>query len=397
VKILYIAPTSPYPPNFGGRLRVNSIYRSLVSIAEEVRLAVLGEAPEPAAQAFLEKHGACVLPPLVEKTSHRAKRIITSALRGRSIPAARFLWDSRLVEIENLINASKSDLVILGETYLAELVPLVRKTGRAVIVDTFNVESVLHWRTARAALWHPSAAAYGLLAVNTAALERRFLPQADRVWAVSNTDVAWYKENLGLHAIDTVPNVVSIPEATASARGTDVVVYCGFFAYAPNEDAGLRMVALSDDLERAGVKHCVRLVGRGVGPRLEGAAAKSERVELTGEVESVEPYLVDAAVFAAPLAAGSGTKFKILQALALGLPVVTTPVGAEGLALVDGLHALIRPLSGIAEAVAELLADEERRVRLGREGRDHVACCFSEAALQASLVDTLEQLDYLRG
>jgi glycosyltransferase involved in cell wall biosynthesis len=94
------------------------------------------------------------------------------------------------------------------------------------------------------------------------------------------------------------------------------------------------------------------------------------RIEVTGEVEDAVGELARARVAVVPLLAGSGTRFKILEAWSAGLPVVSTTVGAEGLPAHDGENLLIADSgSGFAAAVTRLLENADLRHKLGQSGR----------------------------
>jgi glycosyltransferase involved in cell wall biosynthesis len=113
----------------------------------------------------------------------------------------------------------------------------------------------------------------------------------------------------------------------------------------------------------------VVLVGRNPGDAVHALA--SERVEVTGTVDDVRPYLARATVFACPMRLGSGIKNKILQAWSMGRPVVATPESLGGLNAKDGFNILVRSDSNaFAEAVIELILDPRRSTLLGAEGRD---------------------------
>jgi glycosyltransferase involved in cell wall biosynthesis len=98
----------------------------------------------------------------------------------------------------------------------------------------------------------------------------------------------------------------------------------------------------------------------------------SDRVTVTGFVPDVDPFLDRAAVVVAPLRTGSGMRVKLLQALARGKAVVTTPLGAEGLAR-DAPVLVAASGPEVAEAIVALLADPERRRALGHRARGYVA------------------------
>ncbi|MBI5504952.1 MAG: glycosyltransferase [Deltaproteobacteria bacterium] len=385
MRILYVAPASPHPGNFGGGMRVAALAAALGRRAD-VHLLVIADEPGEEARRFLAARGAELWATPPQTTATRLWRIVSATARGHSIPAARLFSPARVEQLLAKAQALAPDVVILGETFLGEPAAALRALALRVIVDTFNVESQL-WRDVAAASTTLSARwGYSLLAANTAALERRTLPVADRVWAVSEEDAAWYRRALRLQAVDVVPNVMATTAAALAApTEPDAVVFTATYAYPPNEDAALRLISISSALAARGHTHRLYLVGRRPSARMKAAAAGLAHVVVTGEVDSVEPWLRKAAVFAAPLQLGSGTNFKLLEAMLAGRAVLTTPIGARGLDIEDGRHALIRTEEHFAGALVALLGDAALRASLAAEGRRHALEHFTEARLDAAL------------
>jgi glycosyltransferase involved in cell wall biosynthesis len=117
-----------------------------------------------------------------------------------------------------------------------------------------------------------------------------------------------------------------------------------------------------------GVK--LQVVGRKLPEALRKRWACFAGVELVGEVPDVRPYLASAAVVVVPLRIGGGSRIKILEALAMKKAVVSTPVGAEGLAVSDGVHLLVADSpASFAECTIRLLASPGKRTALGECGR----------------------------
>ncbi len=105
------------------------------------------------------------------------------------------------------------------------------------------------------------------------------------------------------------------------------------------------------------------------------------------------PYLQGSAVFVCPLRSGSGTRFKLLEALACGCPVVSTTVGAEGLDAVDGEHMLLRDTpQQFADAVIALLEDPALGAAIGQQGREWVIGQHAWARSAALLRDAYDKL-----
>jgi glycosyltransferase involved in cell wall biosynthesis len=115
------------------------------------------------------------------------------------------------------------------------------------------------------------------------------------------------------------------------------------------------------------------IIGRNPPAGLVGVADESPGINVTGTVEDVRPYLRKCALIVVPLLSGGGTRIKILEAMAMGLPIVSTEIGAEGLGLVPGKHLVIADSAkDFAEHTIELLCNETLREELSIRGRQRV-------------------------
>jgi glycosyltransferase involved in cell wall biosynthesis len=142
--------------------------------------------------------------------------------------------------------------------------------------------------------------------------------------------------------------------------------------YRPNLDAALFLIDEVLPLVQAELPEAsVTIVGRGDPAEL--SRVRGPNVEATGEVPDVRPYLQQAAVVAVPIRAGSGTRFKVVEGLAVAAPMVSTAVGCEGIGVRDGEHLLVaNSAENFAGAVVRLLRDRELGRRLGAAGRRFV-------------------------
>ncbi len=171
------------------------------------------------------------------------------------------------------------------------------------------------------------------------------------------------------------PFGVQLPPAAdphAEERGS--LVFVGGFLHPPNVDAAIWLAGEIMPRLRP-LSPGVRLSIVGSSPPASVRALEREDVRVTGHVPSVAHFLERAVVVIAPLRTGGGMRLKVLQAMALGKAVVTTPVGAEGLAAYGQPPPLVvaEDAQGLAEATAGLLASERARAELGRRARAFVA------------------------
>ncbi len=176
----------------------------------------------------------------------------------------------------------------------------------------------------------------------------------------------------GAVPVHTIPLGVEIPARPLDAVGEPPprMLFAASFTHPPNVEALSRLVEIVLPRVRA-AEPSAQLVVVGAAPPAE-LLANTEGAVATGSVPDVQPYLAAASVVLAPAWSGGGMRVKALEALAAGKALVTTPLGAAGLDVEPGRHALVaeRP-EEFADAVASLLADPARRAELGAAGRKH--------------------------
>ena len=124
-----------------------------------------------------------------------------------------------------------------------------------------------------------------------------------------------------------------------------------------------------------------------------GRLAEDPAITLTGQVPDVRPLIAAATVFVAPLRMGGGTRFKILEAMALRRPIVSTTIGAEGFPIADGRELLLADTpSEQARAVCSLLEDAPTRTRLGAAGRSFVEANYQWSAIMPRLEEVYRSI-----
>src|SRR5262249_8608746 len=172
--------------------------------------------------------------------------------------------------------------------------------------------------------------------------------------------------------------------------GSRTILYLGSLDWRPNLDA---LTLLLDDIfprVRARVPEArLAVVGRSPPEWLRQRVRSLPGVELHADVPDVRPYLAQSAVMAVPLRIGGGSRLKILEALAAGLPVVSTRIGAEGLALRPGQdYTLADTTQEMSSALVDCLVRPEEARRQAEEGRQTVSGRYD----WASLADRLERV-----
>jgi len=211
-----------------------------------------------------------------------------------------------------------------------------------------------------------------------ARVERRLLARTPHLLFASARDRA----ALGMPDATVVPNGIDADHWARRAAPTDgaTVAFSGVMSYPPNHDAAMRLVGgVMPRVRELVPQAALLLVGRDPLPDLCSTTRGQPKTSVTGACADLRPHLERAAVYCAPLRFASGIQNKLLEALAMELPVVTTEVAAAGLRVPgDEPPMLIADDDeGLAAAVVTLLRDPEARERLGAAGRRYVLRHFS--------------------
>jgi glycosyltransferase involved in cell wall biosynthesis len=257
-----------------------------------------------------------------------------------------------------------------------------------VLYDTVD----LHWvREARRAESSDSPAPIRNVADTFRELELALIRLSDETIAVSEEERATILADVPNARVSVIPNIHRAAERVAPAAGRNGIMFLGGFHHQPNVGAAVQLVRelLPRIRELAGPVP-VAIVGTNPPPVVQ-ELAEVDGVEVTGFVEDLAPYFERFRVMAAPLLYGAGVKGKVTQSLAAGLPVVTTPVGAEGLGAQSGRDLMIaEDDASFAAAVAEVCDDDALWERLSEHGRELAEARFAPRVAQDVLVRLLE-------
>ena len=205
------------------------------------------------------------------------------------------------------------------------------------------------------------------------AYERRIWSNFDVLIAVSENDKKYMNESASADNIFVIPNGIDVDhfQNQAAAKVPLSLIYTGQMGWYPNEDAVIYFVnKILPSIKKRVPDVQFLIVGGNATKRVRQLGKGNNGIQITGHVNDILPYIDKAAVFVVPLRIGSGTRIKILEAFALGKPVISTSIGCEGLEVRDGENILIADEPNeFAKKTTTLLNDELFRKRLGDAGR----------------------------
>lgn len=370
-RVLIVMPYSIYPPHHGGAVRLYNLVKQLADRCELYLLIFSKEGEDREQRAALEPFCARV-------DFHHWIPSITRDRFGLEPPSA-LLFDSKeaRAKIIDIVVGFHIDVVQLEYTELGQYVSAVPR-GVPVILTEHDIAFRSFDRRRKLGFHRrfPEGSAFGSSRADSRRLQRYELKwdeEADQVHTMSVDDARFLARFLsdGAARLRVLPNGVDADYYAPSGDGSKRhdVLYVGNFQNLPNVDALEHFVADVWPLIRL---RCpgARLTVVGANPservlRFDGA----DGITVLGEVADLRPVYHQHRVMVAPIRAGSGTRLKILEACAAGLPVVTTTLGAEGIEYQDGLHMLTADgAAPFADAVERVLTDDELCRRLSQAG-----------------------------
>jgi glycosyltransferase involved in cell wall biosynthesis len=367
---LVLAPETPYPLAGGGALRTASLLHHLAK-SYEVDLLVFrqpgGSEPAEHLPAGLVRR-TCVLDLARNRRSFPARVWRNAARVTRAVPPLVDRFSGFEREIEDAVAGRRYDIGIVEHFWCAPYQEQIAKVCSRTILDLHNIESLLHERCAEAD-GNAMGFAHRVFQRASLDLERIWLPRFSQVLAVSEGDAELAAAIAPNARIAVYPNAIPYP-AMPPRYDEETIVFSGNMEYHPNQSA---VRFFRREIWPRLREQWPRLTWRLVGKNPEAVrqfTSDDPRIEVQGQVDNAIEELARARVAVVPLLAGSGTRLKILEAWAAGLPVVSTTIGAEGLRARDSEHLLLADgAAAFTRAVTRLLACSDLREKLGSAGR----------------------------
>lgn len=365
LRVLVVATKSPWPAVGGGNMALNALLAALPARVVAVRVVAPGTNPAGSGPPPYPLRAVAAKPrPWPSLFAHLAS--------GLPIGIARHHLPALGKAVEEEISGFDPHVVHVEQ---AQLVWLIRRLAgrRPILLRQQNVESRILERLAPLQRW-PLRAMLRREARRTAVVEAEACRAARVVAAISSPDATALRGLAPAARVYVLPAPFEAdgPFALTPLAGDPPWLCLGSFDWRPNRDGATWLLGQVwphlRELSTGGVLH---LVGPGSDSLPDGA---DPRVVRHGRVPSAAALYYPRAVALVPVRAGSGVKLRIVEAWAAGVPVVTTPVGAEGLGAIDGDDVLVAGSASEFAAAAERAAtDPALRRRLVSSGRRRLA------------------------
>ena len=390
MKILFVCHRFPFPPARGGKIRPFNIIRHLSQRGQVTVASLVRSEAERRDGAGLAAHCHRVIAQRIGPAAAGWRMVARLATVAPS--SFGYFWSPRLArEISRELATGGYDLVFVHCSSVAPYVQ--RATGIAKVLDFGDMDSE-KWAMYASERPFPLSWGYWLESVKLRRAERRLAGNFDLCTCTTLAELESLQALGSARRNGWFPNGVDTEffRPSETPYDPDLVCFSGRMDYFPNQQAVRRFCEIILPAIRR-LRPAVRL--QIVGAEPPAAIRRLSRLEgitVTGTVPDVRPYVQRAAVSVAPLEVARGTQNKILEAMAMGVPVVCSPLAARGVDAVPGEHLLTASQpEDFADAVVGLLREPAWRATLAMHARQRVLSHHNWASSMQRLDDLLDQ------
>lgn len=342
MRILFFSPRQCWPPVTGAKLREYYLARALGESSDLTHLSFCA-ATSPMTRSELPFCQRVISIP--RPTAYRPDKILRGLVGHWPLPVLNYTSGGMMKALAKLFDEQQFDVLHFDSIHLAGYLPLAqRKTTAPVVIDWHNVESELMGRFGENRRWSPRKVYARITAARLARLEKQVFASTAGHITCSERDRNQLLK-MDAHArtavIENGVDTGSFASGTAERENRSRIVFVGSMDYHANVEAACSFTRdIWPSIAERFPQWRLTLVGSNPTPAVQ-ALAQRKNVEVTGTVPDVRPYYHEAFAAIVPLRTGGGTRLKILEAMAAGVPVISTSLGAEGLSVSPGSNILI--------------------------------------------------------
>ena len=393
MKILWICPFFLHPTDRGAQIRTLGTLKELHK-RHEIHFAALNDprnlegpqrSSEYSSRHFVAEHAAParrsigILPQLASSIVH-------------PLPMAVFRYASKRLKetVDALIATEHYDSIVCDFLFSAQN---LTDLGQCVLFQ-HNVETTIWQRHVEQCRSPLKRIFFQMQTRKMESYERVVCKRAKHVIAVSDIDALRMKQMFGIDTVTSVRTGVDVDyfAPRGSSAPTSDMVFCGGMDWLPNVDAVVHFVSEILPLIRDRLPDATfTIAGRSPDPKVLKAVQGLTGVIVTGKVEDIRPSLWGSKISVVPIRIGGGTRLKIYESMAAGVPVVSTTIGAEGLRYDDGDDILLADNPrAFADACIRLLSDDAARRRIAKTALQRAQNEFSWEAVSREFETILE-------
>lgn len=385
MKILMLTPYLPFPLYSGGQIRT---YNLLKNLSHKHKITLVSFIREEKEKKYInELRKFCEEVYVFQKRKPWSlKSLLLSAISIYPLVVCLYLRRSVGSQIERLVKNKKFDL-IHAETFY--VLPNIPQTSIPTILVEQTIEYLVYKHFTETVRWFPLKILMLFDVLKIRHFEKKYWKQANRVVAMSQADKKIMENLVPGISVDLVPNGVDAQffkiDHKSNTEKKKIILFVGQFKWLQNREAvEILLEKIWPLIQQKMPEAFLWIVGRSAPESLR--KYESSSVKVSSDIKNITEAYSNADVMLAPIYGPGGTRYKILESMASGLPVVTTSIGIEGLNAMDGKNALIGDTpEELASKTIQVLTDQKLSKRLAFEGRSFVEKNFNWKTIASRL------------
>lgn len=369
MKILMLTPYLPYPLLSGGQIRTYNLLKNLVNKHQITLFSFIREDSEKDYVKELRRY--CHDVKIIKRRkAWNIKNIFLAGFTPYPFLVSIYLSLKLQKAIEKELSQGDYDL-IHAETFY--VMPNIPKTETPILLVEQTIEYMVYQNFVENLKFWPAKPFLYYDVTKIKIWEKRFWKRATRLATMSEEDKKIIKKVLPGLKIDIVANGVDVDFFTKTEirrPKKPTVLFVGNFKWLPNKDAACFLAYKIWPLIKKQISQArLWIVGRNPTSEIK-KLEELEDVIVEGEIDDIRQALGRASVLLAPIRNGRGTKYKVLEAMAIGLPVVTTPIGIEGIEAKDGQQVLLaKSAADLAKKTVEILKHQQESSKIAKRAK----------------------------
>jgi glycosyltransferase involved in cell wall biosynthesis len=399
MKILQLTHKPPVPSVDGGCLAMNQISNALLSAGVDLKVVSIATVKHPIinSEDFLQYRELTRFESVFVDTKIRLFKIIKSLVSGSSLQANRFYSKKMVTKLETLLAQEKFDVIILESVFVGNYIDVIQKHSCAsIILRVHNVEHFIWKRLAQQTKNPIKKIAYNYLATSLKRFELSLFKKIDGYLPITEVDQIFFKHQFPDLRSEVIPFGIDLSAyhyENHQINATHISLFhIGSMNWQPNKE-GMTWF-LKNVWEKVSEKHpnlTLTLAGKGNQAFFDNKIFKN--IKIFDFVEDAQQFMNEHDIMIVPLLSGSGMRIKIMEGLALGKPVISTPIGAEGIEIKDKENIFIADTPDeMIQTIDFCVHHVEKCEEMGKNARKLIEKKYTQVMITQDLITFIKNL-----
>jgi len=396
MKILQLTHKPPVPSMDGGCLAMKQITSCLLNAGITVKVLSVATAKHPVmiSDEFYEFKNKTNFESVYINTKITVSKIVKSFFKRSSLQADRFFTKEMNRELETILLMERFDIVILESVFVGNYIETIRKYSHArIILRVHNIEYLI-WKRLRKQTKNPiKKAIYGYLAHSLKRFELSLFKKIDGYLPITEVDHEFFKKQFPNLSSKTIPFCINLSDYQYNEKKIEEnqlsLFHIGSMNWQPNIE-GMSWF-LEEVWNKIADKYPqLSLVLAGKGNKTFFNNKPYKNVQIFDFVENAQEFIQTYDMMIVPLLSGSGMRIKIMEALALGKPVITTTIGAEGINITNGENIFIADTpEEMIQTIDFCTKNVQKCEEIGKNARKLIEKEYTQEEISKDLVEFL--------